>query len=150
MKEESKVKQPVGMQKDSKKKTNPQKLLIVADEKASFFNLASENNSQSTLLVEDPAFPKFPLAKVARFAPLSGQQAAIVDELGIHLVDMTKGKETLQIATFGVEALGYSPADSYLITCEQFVQNAGVNKNLSMWCAKTGKTLAQFEWRKSP
>ena len=63
---------------------------------------------------------------------------------------MTQGKETLQIATFGVEALGYSPADSYLITCEQFVQNAGVNKNLSMWCAKTGKTLAQFEWRKSP
>jgi hypothetical protein len=45
MKEESKVKQPVGMRTDSKKKTNPQKLLIVADEKASFFNLASENNS---------------------------------------------------------------------------------------------------------
>ena len=57
MKEESKVKQPVGMRTDSKKKTNPQKLLIVADEKASFFNLASENNSQSTLLVEDATYP---------------------------------------------------------------------------------------------
>ena len=45
MKEESKTKQPVGMRIDSKKKTNPQKLLIVADEKASFFNLVSDVNS---------------------------------------------------------------------------------------------------------
>ena len=150
MKEESKTKQPVGMRTDSKKKTNPQKLLIVADEKASFFNLARDNNSQSTLLEEDASYPNFPLAKVARFAPLSGQQAAIVDELGIHLVDMSLGKETLFIAINGVEALKYSPADSYIITCEQYVQNVGTNKNLSIWCAKTGKTLAQFEWKKSP
>lgn len=102
------------------------------------------------MLEEDIAYPKFPLAKVARFAPLSGQQAAIVDELGIHLVDMSQGKETLFIAISGVEALKYSPADSYIITCEQYVPNVGTNKNLSIWCAKTGKTLAQFEWKKSP
>ena len=102
------------------------------------------------MLEEDVSYPKFPLAKVARFAPLSGQQAAIVDELGIHLVDMSLGKETLQIITNGVEALKYSPADSYIITCEQYNPNTGINKNLSLWCAKTGKTLAQFEWKKSP
>ena len=44
MKEESKVKQPAGMRADSKTKSNPQKLLIVADDKASFFNLTSDNS----------------------------------------------------------------------------------------------------------
>ena len=75
------------------------------------------------MLEEDNVLPKFPQAKVARFAPLSGQQAAIVDELGIHFVDMTVGQETLQIANPGIESLMYSPADSYVITCEKFNPN---------------------------
>ena len=102
------------------------------------------------MLEEDNKLPKFPLAKVARFAPLRGQQAAIVDELGIHFVDMSLGQETLCIANPGVESLMYSPADSYIITCEKFNPNKAANNNLSIWCAKTGKTLTQFEWKKSP
>lgn len=101
------------------------------------------------MLEEDSILPTFPLAKVARFAPLSGQQAAIVDELGIHFVDMTVGQETLQIANPGIDALKYSPADSYIVTCEKFDPKQPTN-NLSIWCAKTGKTLASFEWKKSP
>ena len=46
-------------------------LLVLADDKASFFHLKIEN-SQS-LLEEDSTLPKYPSAKVARFAPLSGQ-----------------------------------------------------------------------------
>ena len=44
----------------------------------------------------------------------------------------------------------YSPADSYIITCEKFNPNKAINNNLIIWSAKTGKTLAQFEWKKSP
>ena len=75
------------------------------------------------MLEEDNVLPQFPQAKVARFAPLSGQQAAIVDELGIHFVDMSAGQETLQIANPGIESLVYSPADSYVVTCEKFNPN---------------------------
>ena len=121
-KEESKVMQPAGTLVDSKTKANPQKLLILADDKASFFNIVSDKNSQS-LLEEDSTLPNFPLAKVARYAPLGGQQAAIVDELGIHFVDMSIGRETVQIANPGIESLMYSPADSYVVTCEKFNPN---------------------------
>lgn len=71
-------------------------LLVLADDKASFFNFKVEN-SQS-LLQEDSELPKYPLAKVARFAPLSGRQAAIVDEFGIHFVDMAARQEILFVA----------------------------------------------------
>jgi len=102
------------------------------------------------LLEEDNNLPSYPLAKVARFAPLSGQQAAIVDELGIHFVDMSSGQETLQIANPGIECLKYSPCDSYIITCEKFDPKQPTANNLGIWCAKTGKMLAQFNWTKSP
>ena len=72
-----------------------------------------------------------------------------MDELGIHFVDMTVGQETLQIANPGIESLMYSPADSYIVTCEKFEPKIANNTNLSIWCTKTGKTLAQFEWKKS-
>ena len=62
---------------------------------------------------------------------------------------MTVGQETLQIANPGIESLMYSPADSYIITCEKFDPKITNNTNLSIWCSKTGKTLAQFEWKKS-
>ena len=63
---------------------------------------------------------------------------------------MSLGQETLFIANPGVESLMYSPADAYIITCEKFNPNKAANNNLSIWCAKTGKTLTQFEWKKSP
>jgi hypothetical protein len=54
-----------------------------------------------------------------KFAPHSGSQAAIVDEIGIHFVDMATAKEKL-IVKAGISAIDYSPKDTYLITCERY------------------------------
>ena len=69
---------------------------MLADRRASFFTLKGENSQ--TLLVEDNTLPQYPQAKLARFAPTSGRQAAIVDELGIHFVDMATRQEALFVA----------------------------------------------------
>lgn len=57
---------------------------------------------------------------MAKFAPYSGSHAAIVDEIGIHFVDMATGKERLQIVKMEITAIAYSPRDTYLITCEKY------------------------------
>jgi hypothetical protein len=60
-------------------------------------------------------------------------QAAIVDEYALHFVDMQVGKETLQIASQGIAALAYSPADSYLIICEKYnISKPGGHQNLQI------------------
>ena len=81
-----------------------------------------------------------------KFAPYGGKQAAIVDEMGIHFVDSTSGKEKLQIAKSGINYIDYSPRDTYLITSEKFVSGS---KNLILWHTKTGKEAAEFEFKKS-
>ena len=72
---------------------HPLRLLVLADDYASFFKLQSENS-----LVQDTSLPRYHLAKLARFSPLAGKQAAIVDELGIHFVSMESKQETLFVA----------------------------------------------------
>ena len=63
---------------------------------------------------------------------------------------MQVGKETLQIASQGIAALAYSPADSYLIICEKYnISKPGGHQNLQILNAQTGKTLAKFEWKKT-
>jgi uncharacterized protein with WD repeat len=46
----------------------------------------------------------------------------------------------------GVNSLGFSPRDSYVITCEKYQQG---DKNLIIWDSKTGKELVEFEWKKA-
>ena len=54
-----------------------------------------------------------------------------MDEFALHFVDMKLGKETLQIATNGIAALAYSPADSYIIICEKYnMSRPGGHQNL--------------------
>lgn len=78
--EESKG-QPAGVAVDDR--AHPLRLLVLADDFASFYKL--QNESQ---LVEDTSLPRYHQAKLARFAPLNGHQASVVDELGIHFVSM--------------------------------------------------------------
>ena len=59
-------------------------------------------------------------------------------------------KETLLVASEGIVALAYSPADSYLIACEKFNQSFPDHQNLQILDASNGKTLAKFQWRKTP
>jgi hypothetical protein len=50
---------------------------------------------------------------------MHGKQAAIVDEFGLHLVDISTGKETLQLAYLGIVNLAFSPMDTYIVVCEK-------------------------------
>lgn len=88
------------------------------------------------------------MAKIARFSPLNGRQAAIVDELGIHFVSMESRQEQLFVAQENIDVLKYSPADNFVVTCEKFNQNNPDNHNLKIMDASSGSTLAQFIWRK--
>jgi len=57
---------------------------------------------------------------LVKLAPYGGSQAAIIDEIGIHFVDMETFKERLLIVKTGVTSIDFSPRDTYLITCEKF------------------------------
>ena len=138
--EESKG-QPAGVAIDDQ--THPLRLLVLADEYASFYTLQSENS-----LVMDMSLPRYHMAKIARFAPLCGKQAAIVNELGIHFVSMESKQEQLFVAQANIDSLRYSPADNFVVTCEKFNVNTPDYPNLKIMDATTGSTLAQFIWRK--
>lgn len=49
----------------------------------------------------------------------------------------------------GLEALDYSPADSFVITCEKYNQQLQPHLNLTVWDSQTGKSLTAFEWKKT-
>lgn len=83
---------------------------------------------------------------MAKFTPYSGQNAIIIDEIGMHFIDMKTGKERLQIVKSGIVAMDFSPKDTYLITCEKYQQG---EKNLIIWNTNTGKELTSFEWKKT-
>lgn len=125
--------------------SNELKLLVLADREASFMQLGADD---STLERVD-SLPRYPNARAARFAPLEGKQAAVVDELGMHFVSMETGAETLFVAQENLETLKYSPADSYVVTCEKFSPQSPDNLNLRILCAQSGRQLAAFPWRKA-
>lgn len=60
---------------------------------------------------------------------------------------MKTGKEEIQIPQPGLVALDYSPADSFLITCEKYNGKLNPHINLNVWDAKNGKNLTGFEWK---
>ena len=86
---------------------------------------------------------------MARFAPLAGKQASIVDELGIHFVDIDACQESLFINAPNIDALNYSSADNFVVACEKFNPNFADNKNLRIIDTKTGRSVAEFVWRMS-
>ena len=122
--EESKA--PAGKASDS---PSSLKLLVLADSTASFYK--ANTNGSTTELIKDTTLPSFQGASIAQFAPLRGLQAAIVDEFGLHLVDMTTGKETLLLAYLGIANLEYSPCDTFIVLCEKHnPQQPGGHMNL--------------------
>ena len=95
----------------------------------------------------EPGFPSYPTASLGKFAPFSGRLAVIADPtIGLHVVDCVSGKELrLILKPSTISALSFSPRDSFIITCEKFVQG---EKNLIVWDIATGLEVAQFEWKK--
>ena len=54
------------------------------------------------------------------------------------------------MALENIDAIRYSPADKYLVTCEKFNQNNPDNTNLRIVDTQSGRHVASFVWRKSP
>lgn len=96
-------------------------------------------------MAKDPLFPQYAGAITAKFAPYSGSFAVIADQEGLHFVDMATCQETRLIDQYSVTAIDISPRDTYLTTCEKYVQG---KNNLIIWNTKTGKEAAKFEWKK--
>lgn len=62
---------------------------------------------------------------------------------------MVAERECMFVPQVGVDAIKYSPRDSYIVTFEKFNVNIPEKKNLNILCTKTGRVLASFEYRKS-
>jgi uncharacterized protein with WD repeat len=141
------------------------RLLVLADSTASFYtiqkdtssgnttkqtaaNLSDASSAQSFLQV-DSSLPVYSQARLARFAPYKGHQAAIVTNIGLHLVNLVEKKEALLLVQLDLVALEYSPRDNYVICCEKWNMQKPA-ENLFVIDTKKGRIVAKFEWKKSP
>ena len=61
---------------------------------------------------------------------------------------METQSEQLFIAQEHIDALKYSPADSFVVVCEKFNMHNLDNTNLRIIETSQGRTVAQFAWRK--
>jgi hypothetical protein len=121
--------------------------LTLSSKGAEFYKLTPGSSSAPTQsqLSLDKDFPVYGTAITGKFAPHKGHFAVVVDQMGIHFVDTRTGRESRYIDHYGVTAIGISPRDTYLITCEKY--SAGKN-NLIIWHTQTGTEHAMFEWKK--
>jgi hypothetical protein len=89
------AKQPAGVlpAKATAQPASDMRLLVVANSTASFYQM--QPTKEGVSLVQDPSLPCYSLARIARFAPRHGKQAAIVSNIGLHFVDLTNKKESL-------------------------------------------------------
>ena len=141
------------------------RLLVLADSTASFYTIQKSASSVNTLkqntsnvsevtpaqysLLVDTGLPIYSQARLARFAPLKGHQAAIVTNIGLHFVDVLQKKESILLIQLDLVALEYSPCDNFVICCEKWNMQKPT-ENLFIIDTKKGKIVAKFEWKKSP
>ena len=64
-------------------------------------------------------------------------------------MDMVSKKESLLLVQLELVVLEYSPCDNYVVCCEKWNMQTHA-LNLFIIHTKTGKTVAKFEWKKSP
>jgi len=95
-------------------------------------------------LTKEEGFPKYLTADIAKFSPINGSKLAVVDNIGIHIIDVETKKVLLDIERRGIIALEWTPKETYVISCEK--QKPG-EKNLRVWDTKTGELVISFEWK---
>ena len=62
---------------------------------------------------------------------------------------MESKQETLFIAQEDIDALKYSPADTFVVTCCKQNSRAADNQMLKILEAASGRTVVSFAWHKS-
>lgn len=122
------------------------RLLVISKEGSQFLKLVENGDAGETKLEPEVGFPVFPTATIGKFAPYSGLTAVIADEIGLHFIDTTTGREMRMIMQTGIRDMIFSPRDNFLITCEKFTQGG---KNLIILDVKAGKEVQKFEWKKA-
>jgi len=95
------------------------KLVALSNRGPHMFSLNCSNPNQTETLIKEEGYPEYLTAEIARFSPIHGQTLAVVDNVGIHLVDIASKKEKLFIQRKNIIALQWSPKESYLISCEK-------------------------------
>ena len=73
------------------------RLLVISKEGSQFLKLVENGDAGETQLEPEVGFPVFPTATIGKFAPYSGLTAVIADEIGLHFIDTTTGKEMRMI-----------------------------------------------------
>jgi hypothetical protein len=81
------------------------------------FTLDCSNPNQIEALEKEQGYPTYPLASIARFAPVHGQTLAVADDA----------------------------KESFIISCEKYRKEG--ERNLSVWNATDGKLVMAFEWK---
>ena len=79
----------------------------------------SNTTSSHEVLTKEEGFPEYLTADIAKFSPINGASLAIVDHIGIHIVDVESKKELLKIERKGIIALEWTPKETYVISCEK-------------------------------
>ena len=64
-------------------------------------------------------------------------------------MDMVSKNESLLLVQLELVVLEYSPCDNFVVCCEKWNMQTQA-ENLFIIHTKTGKTVAKFEWKKSP
>tara|TARA_B110000285_G_C15078706_1_gene592223 strand:- start:845 stop:1051 length:207 start_codon:yes stop_codon:yes gene_type:complete len=64
------------------------RLVALSNEGPQMFTLDCSNPNQTEALEKEQGYPTYPLASIARFAPLHGNTLAVADDAGVHLVDV--------------------------------------------------------------
>ena len=79
----------------------------------------SNTTTSNEVLTKEEGFPEYLTAVIAKFSPINGANLAVVDHIGIHIVDVESKKELLKIERKGIIALEWTPRETYVITCEK-------------------------------
>jgi hypothetical protein len=121
------------------------KLVALSNQGPQIYTLdCSSNGASIETLTKDQGYPEYLTADIAKFSPINGASLAVVDHIGIHVIDMETKKERCTIERKGIIALEWTPRETYLISCEKQKKD---EKNLRVWDAKTGALVSEYEWK---
>jgi uncharacterized protein with WD repeat len=93
---------------------------------------------------KEQEFYHFPGAEIAKFSPIDGKYLAVVDFVGIHIIEVETKQELLKIEKKGIIALEWSPLSSFVISC---IKHKEGQNNLELWDSKTGSLVYSCEWK---
>ena len=119
-------------------------MVALTHEGPRIYSLDCQSSQEVETLTKEEGFPKYLTADIAKFSPINGSKLAVVDNIGIHIIDVETKKVLLDIERRGIIALEWTPKETYVISCEK--QKPG-EKNLRVWDTKTGELVISFEWK---